>query len=65
MILHIKVCLQAVGSTTAYVWKKLYKASRGSYVKSDKLPQVMSLESASVRSEDYKFENEKNLAVWS
>ena len=29
----------------------------------DKLPQVMSLESAS-GSEDYKFENEENLLVW-
>ncbi len=34
-------------------------------VKSDKSPQVMSLESASVGSEDYKFGNEKNLGVWS
>ena len=40
--------------------KKLYEAfcsSRGSCVKSDKLPQVMSLESASVGAEDYTFEN--------
>ncbi len=32
-------------------------------MKSDKLPQVMSLES--VGAEDYKSENEKNLSVWS
>ncbi len=30
-------------------------------MKSDKYPQVMSLKSASVGSEDYKSENEKNL----
>ena len=34
-------------------------------MKSDKLPQVMSLESESVGAEDYKFENETNLEVWS
>ncbi len=45
-----QVCLQFLGSTAAY-WKKLHKAfcgSRGSCEKSDKLPQVMSLESGSV-----------------
>lgn len=31
-------------------------------MKSDKVPQVMSLESALVGVEDYKFENENNLA---
>lgn len=44
--------------------KKLYKAfrgSRGSCAKSDKSPQVMSLESELVGSEDYKFENEN---IW-
>lgn len=34
-------------------------------MKSDKLPLVMSLESASIRAEDYKSENEKSLGVWS
>ena len=34
-------------------------------MKSDKLPQVMSIESASFGAEDYKFENQKNLGVWS
>ncbi len=34
-------------------------------MRSDKLPQVMSLESASSESEDHKFENEKDLGVWS
>ncbi len=34
-------------------------------MKSDELPQVMSLESASVEAEDYKFENEKNVGLWS
>ena len=59
--------LQVVRSTAAYV-KKLYKAfcgSRGSCVKSDQLPQVMGLESASDETEDNKFENENNLGVWS
>lgn len=45
-----------------YCVKKLYKAfcgSKGSSVKSDKLPPVMSLQSVSVGSEDYKFENNK------
>lgn len=35
--------------------------SRWRCMKSDKLPQVMSFESASVGAEDYKYENEKNL----
>lgn len=34
-------------------------------MKSDKCPQVMSLESASVGPEDYKFENEKYLLAMS
>ncbi len=34
-------------------------------MKSDKMPQVMSLKSVSVGAEDYKFEKEKNLEVWS
>ncbi len=38
---------------------KAFSVSRGSSVKSDKCPQAMSLESASVGVEDYKFENEK------
>ncbi len=53
----IKVCLQAL-------WKKLYKAFCGSgwsCEKSDKLPQVMSLESALVGAENDKFENKK---IW-
>lgn len=44
--------------------KKFYKAlcgSRGGCTKSDKLPQVMALESASVGAEE--FGNEKNLGV--
>lgn len=48
------------------MWIKYYKVfsfSIGSCAKSDKCPQVISLESASV--EDYKFENETNLLVWS
>lgn len=43
-----------------HIWKEWFKAfcgSPGSCVKSGKLPQVMSHESASVASEDYKFEN--------
>ncbi len=55
LILHIEVCLQVLGISTAW-WKKLKKAfcvSRGSFVESDKCPQVMSHESASVGSEDY------------
>ena len=32
---------------------------------SKKVPQVMSLESVSVGAEDYKFENETNVGVWS
>ena len=42
--------------------KKKYKAfcvSKGSSVKSDKLPQIMSLELASVGAEDYKFGTEE------
>ncbi len=34
-------------------------------MKSDKLPQLMSHESASVGAEDSKFENENNLGMWS
>lgn len=34
-------------------------------MKSDKSPQVMSLESVLVWSESYTFEHEKNLGVWS
>ncbi len=48
------------GSTTVYVKKMLYDTfcgSSSSCTKCDKLPQVMSLESALVRAEDYKFEN--------
>ncbi len=44
--------------------RKLYNVfcgSGGSCVKSDKSPQVMSLESALVGAEDYKFENEN---IW-
>ncbi len=33
--------------------------------KYDRCPQVMSLESASVRAEGHEFENENNLGVWS
>ena len=57
-ISHIKVCLQVLGSITAYEQKKLYHivASEGA-VKSNRLPQVMSLESVSAEAEDYKFEN--------
>ncbi len=44
------------------MWKKLNKAfcdSRGSCVKFNKLPHVMSLESALFGAEDYKFDNER------
>ncbi len=34
-------------------------------MKSDKCPQVMSLESASAEAEEYRFENKRNLGVWS
>ncbi len=43
------------------MWKKLYKefcVSKGSSVKFDTFPQMMSLESVMVEAEDYKFENE-------
>lgn len=44
-VLHIKVCLQVLEGTSAYVEKKvIYKAfcgSSGSCLKSDKLPQVI------------------------
>lgn len=56
-----------VGSNAAYV-KKMYKAfcgTRGSGTKSDKVPHVMSLKSALIGAEDYKFENEINLREWS
>ncbi len=61
-ILH-KVFSQFLESTTAHKLYEGFCGSRGSYTKSDEVPQVMSLESASVGSEDYKFENEKNLCV--
>lgn len=47
--------------------KKLYKVlcgSRASCSKSDKLPQVLPLESALAGAEDHKFENEKIMGVW-
>lgn len=57
LILHIEVCLRCwkVGNSTAYVKKCCMNhcGSRGSYVKSNKLPQMMSRESASFRVEDY------------
>lgn len=37
--------------------------SRGSCVKSDNLPQMISLESALTGAEDYKFEKEKSEGV--
>lgn len=39
---------------------KPFVSSGGRCVKSEKLPQVMSLESAPVGAEDYKFENERS-----
>lgn len=39
-----------------------FYSSRSVYRSSDKLPQVVSLESALVGVEDYKFENDNNLA---
>ncbi len=46
--------------------KKVEKNSRESYAKSDKLPdKMMSLQSVSAGSEDYKSENGKILRVWS
>lgn len=55
-ILHIKVCLQVLGSCMAYV-----KTSVESFFVLSTFPQVVSLESVSVRTEDYKFENEVTL----
>lgn len=48
-----------------HMCEKLYKAlcgSRGSCARSDKLT---SLEAGLVEAEDYNFENEKNLLLWS
>lgn len=50
MILHIKVCLQVLGSTAAYV-KKLYKLVSPE-VSCTKLPHVMLLKSVMVGAED-------------
>lgn len=52
---HIKVFLLQVLESLC----EAFCGSRGSSVKSDNVPQVMSLESEPVRAEDYKFENEK------
>ena len=51
-IFHMKVCEQVLGSTAASVKKEsklceAFHSSRGSSVKCDTLPQVMSLESVS------------------
>ncbi len=65
-LIFIQVCLQVLGITTVYVKKcskKPFVSPEGA-VSSDKLPLVMSLESASVGAEDYKLEKEKNLGVW-
>lgn len=48
-------------TTTAYV-KKAFGVSIGSSVKSDKCPQVMSLETASVDAKD-KFENDSDVEL--
>lgn len=48
-------------TTTAYV-KKAFSVSRESSVKSDKCPQVMSLESASAGAKD-KFENDSDVEL--
>ncbi len=46
------------------ICESIFCVKRGSRKKSDKLLQVVSLESVSIGSEDYKFENEKkNLGV--
>ena len=39
------------------MWSKAFCGPTGRCLKPDKLPKVMSLESASVRAGDYKFEN--------
>ena len=57
LIFHIKVCLQVLRSTTANV-RKTFVAPGGA-------TQVMSLETTCIAAEDYTFENEKNLRVWS
>ena len=52
---HIKVFLLQVLKSLC----EGFFGFRGSCVKSDNVPQVMSPESEPVRAEDYKFENEK------
>ncbi len=65
--LVITSLISGLGAYYCICEKKLYKAfcgSRGSCVKSDNCPQL-SLDSASVGSEDYEFESEKkNLGIW-
>ncbi len=61
MMKYTVVLLLDLALKASYVKKKMYKVfcvCRGSYVKSDKCPQVMSLELASVGAEDYESENE-------
>lgn len=68
MILHIKVCLQLLGRTSAYVKniciKPFEAPGGGGFVKSDNLSQVVSFESSSVGTENYMFKYSKNLRVW-
>lgn len=61
-ILHMQVWSRVLGSTAVEKrGLKYFFESRGSYTKSDTLPQVMSLESALGGAEHNKFDNE----VWS
>ena len=67
-ILFIEVCLQVCTGEYCYTRgsckKSFFSGCGGSSVKSDELPQVMSLESASARAEVCKSENESNLQLW-
>ena len=55
-ILHIKVCLKVLGSAAAYIGQinKGFCGVRGSCMRLDGLPQVVSLESAPIGSEESK-----------
>lgn len=63
IICYIIYLLIVVFTLKGGLYEIIY-GSRGGSMKIDKLPQVMSVESASVGSEDYKFGNETNLQVW-
>lgn len=55
MILQIKACLQALESITAKNPIKPFVAAEGAARRSDTIPHMMSLESASDGPEDYIF----------